>query len=196
MVAALAGSIGGNTGSESEFGRGVGLSSALSPQAKNADKIQRARSGFLIRILRTTGAISILIYTSADQFPGMPCSEVSLFGIELSEEARFALVESFRVERLLESEVLVVQMVAKLVEERTKESFKFDDLRPLSRAHPNRDLITPPLLRLVEPVELAGGPRRPPLENPDEYPTYTEGLGQAIDQGLTLPFRDGPVTGC
>jgi hypothetical protein len=107
---------------------------------------------------------------------------------ELAEETGLALVETFGVIRLCKLKVLVIQVVTKLVEECPKEGLEFDDLCPLGCSHPYRDLMPASLVRLVEPMELAGRPGRPAFEDFDAYAAYTEGLGQAIHETLGLPL--------
>jgi len=86
-------------------------------------------------------------------------SESSSSGrIELTEEARFTLEEAFRVERLPESEKLVVEVVAQLVEERAEKRLELDDLYSLGGAHPNRDDARSTLTGFIEAVKLT---RRP-----------------------------------
>src|SRR5262245_27585672 len=58
--------------------------------------------------------------------------------VELPEQARLAPIEALGVERIRETESLVVQMMTELVEESAQERLELDDLGPLGGAHPER----------------------------------------------------------
>src|SRR5207253_10926338 len=64
---------------------------------------------------------------------------VSFFAHELAHQRRFARVEAFGVERLVELVELVVEMVADLVQQGAKEGAELDHVLLLRGAHPHGD---------------------------------------------------------
>src|SRR5207249_3498333 len=131
----------------------------------------------------------------------MPASirRSSTFGqCRLSQErvgqARFALVEAFGMERLLEREKLVVEMMAKLMDQRTQERTECNDLMPLRGAHPYRDPRRRiAVLGLVETMQLAIIASWPFGENANAYRRHVIALCEGVDQNLGAPPHGGPV---
>src|SRR5262245_10353776 len=82
-------------------------------------------------------------------------------GVEGVKEARFTLVEPLRMEGFAQPEERVVEVMAKLVEERAEKGAIGDHLPPLGSEHPQRDHVAAATAgRRVEPLELSAVQRR------------------------------------
>src|SRR5439155_7248146 len=78
------------------------------------------------------------------------------------DQVRFALVEAVGMERLLEREQLVVEVVAELVDHSAQKRLEGDDLLPLRRTHPDGDSRRgAAFLGLIQAVQLAVSVDRP-----------------------------------
>jgi len=114
------------------------------------------------------------------------------------EEAGFALVEAFGVERFFEAEEFVIEVVAEFVEEGPEESTEGDDPTVYRRAHPHADARGSPALGgCVEAVQFApvlGGTRCQHLDLDRGYlEPRCEGrgeiLGHCLDPATVLVFQ-------
>jgi hypothetical protein len=95
--------------------------------------------------------------------------------------------------RIGETETLVVEVVAELVEKGAEKGLELDHLRPLRRAHPERDPEAAFLIRLIETVKLARLPRRSPLRDAHPERGNAEGYGQSVHERLGGELRRSGV---
>ncbi len=109
--------------------------------------------------------------------------------MELPQKARFPPVEPFRMKRIGETESLVIEVVAELVEKRPEKSLELHYLRPLRRAHPERDPEPAFLVHLIEAVKLARLPGGPPLRDPHPKRGNPESHRQSVHQRLGRELR-------
>src|SRR5207248_2704791 len=111
-------------------------------------------------------------------------------------ERRFALVKAVGMKGFLEREELVVEVVAKLVDQRAQKRLEGDDLTPLRRAHPGGDARPrAPLGRLVEPVQLAVFFRRAPVQDTHAHRRHAIACIQLVDQTLACALHRVAVVG-
>jgi len=95
--------------------------------------------------------------------------------------------------RIGETQTLVVEVVAELVEKGAEKGLELDHLRPLRRAHPERDPEAAFLVRLIETLELARLPGRPPLRDPHPERGNAESHGQSVHERLGRELRRSDV---
>src|SRR5207248_3784755 len=109
-------------------------------------------------------------------------------------EARFPLIEAFGMKSLFERKQLVVEMVAKLMDEGSQERLERDDLSARRGAHPDSDpRFRASFLRLVQSVQLAIVTGRPLCENPDADRRHLVSIDQHVDQTLTGDLHAGAI---
>src|SRR6266540_54160 len=106
------------------------------------------------------------------------------------DQARFALVEPFGVERFLEREKLVVEVVAQFVDHGAQERLEGDDLPSLRRAHPDGDSRRrAALLGLVQAMQLAVAVDGPLGENPHAQLRHAISGGERVEQALAFALH-------
>ena len=105
-------------------------------------------------------------------------------------KTRFALVESLGVEGFLESEQLVVEMMAELMDQRAQERLECDHLLLLRGTHPDGDARgLAVILGLVQSVQLAvavGRPARRPSAIRATVPPSARSGGKPSDSIASL----------
>lgn len=109
--------------------------------------------------------------------------------MKLPQKARLTPIEPFRVERVVESKTMVVEMVAQLVEQGSEKGPELHHLGALRRPHPERDLDSTVLVRLVEAVELARLPGGAALLDADAHRRDAQSFHQPVDECLCRSFR-------
>src|SRR5438876_12208444 len=99
-------------------------------------------------------------------------------------------MEGFR-----EMEMLVIEVVADFVHERSQEGAELDYLNTLRSAHPDADARPPArdLVGLVESLQLAAGIRGPSLEHAYQHRGHGELAIDRIDQRLARAFDMGAL---
>jgi hypothetical protein len=118
-------------------------------------------------------------------------------GDELVEETGLALVEALGVEGVGQPEILVVEVVTQLVEERAHERPEGDDPPLASRAHPELDsgraAAASPTPGRVEALQLAPAPVGARAQDLDATGWSAEGAGEAGEELLGRLLYRGPI---
>src|SRR5438874_9138059 len=127
-------------------------------------------------------------------YPILRSSHRRFGGEQRVGQARFPLIKALGMKRLLEHEQLIVEVMAKLVNERTQKRLERDNLPPLRRAHPDGDpRFSSSLLRFVKAVQLAVVARWTLRKHPHAHRRNLVTAHQRIDQPLARQLSPSAV---
>src|SRR5438552_9083133 len=105
--------------------------------------------------------------------------------VERVKEARLALIETLRVQRVPQVEQRVVEVMAELVEERAEKSAEGDHLPALGGEHPHgHEVAATAVGRRVEALELPSAQRRPTRGDAHAYARDTEPGADVVADAL------------